>query len=116
MKAAWPQCKEARRRRSDPAVIYKHLKTTNLGGKRDRSSAYICFFVSHLSPMGLNVLGYQSHLLQRCNSACGHERPSHLSRFSPDEFSKRCTFSTLTNRELMVEFYLLAFSRSDVFL
>ena len=31
--------------------------------------------------MGLNVLGYESHLLQRCHpvNACGHEGPSHLS-------------------------------------
>ena len=28
---------------------------------------------SHLRPMGLNVLGYQSFLLQRCHPACGHE-------------------------------------------
>ena len=31
-------------------------------------------FVSHLWAMGLNVLGYQSHLLilQRCHPVCGH--------------------------------------------
>ena len=29
--------------------------------------------------MGFNVLGYQSHLLQRCHPACGHEGSSHLS-------------------------------------
>ena len=32
-----------------------------------------------LRPMGLNVLGYQSHLLQRCHPACGQEGSSHLS-------------------------------------
>ena len=29
--------------------------------------------------MGLGVLGYQSHLLQGCHPACGHEESSHLS-------------------------------------
>ena len=29
--------------------------------------------------MGLNVLGYQSHLLQRYHPVCGHEESSHLS-------------------------------------
>ena len=32
-----------------------------------------------LTANGPNVLGYQSHLLQRCHSACGHEGSSHLS-------------------------------------
>ena len=29
--------------------------------------------------MSLNVLGYQSHLLQRCHSVCDREGSSHLS-------------------------------------
>ena len=29
-------------------------------------------FVSHLRPMGLNVLGYQSQQLSRCHPACGN--------------------------------------------
>ena len=36
-------------------------------------------FESPLQPMGLNMLGYQSHLLQRYHPACGHEESSHLS-------------------------------------
>ena len=28
--------------------------------------------------LGLNLLGYQSHLLQRCHPACGHEGSSHI--------------------------------------
>ena len=36
-------------------------------------------FVSHLRPMGLNVLGYQSHVLQRCHPIYGHKGYSHLS-------------------------------------
>ena len=28
--------------------------------------------------MGLNVLGYQSHVQQRCHVACGHEASSYL--------------------------------------
>ena len=35
--------------------------------------------VSHSRPMGVNVLGYQSQLLQRCHPVCGHEGSSHLS-------------------------------------
>ena len=37
-------------------------------------------FVSRLRPMmkGLNVLGYQSHVLQRCHPTCGHEASSHF--------------------------------------
>ena len=42
----------------------------HLIGFPDGSS--ICFFVSHLRLMALNVLNYQSHPLQRCNPACGH--------------------------------------------
>ena len=38
-----------------------------------------CACVSHLRPMGLNVLGYQSHLLQRCHPTYDHEESSHLS-------------------------------------
>ena len=32
-------------------------------------------------------------------------------RFTPYDFLSRCEFSTLTTRQLMVEFYLLPFSR-----
>ena len=41
----------------------------------------LVWIVSHLRPMVLSVLGYQSQLLQRCHpvNACGHEGPSHLS-------------------------------------
>ena len=48
----------------------------------DRSfcTLVFCFlFVFQLHPMDLKVLGYQSHLLQRCHPACGHEGSSHLS-------------------------------------
>ena len=44
-----------------------------------RQPVHFILFVSHLRPMGFNVLGYQSHLLQGCHSACGHEGSSHLS-------------------------------------
>ena len=40
----------------------------------------LLLFASHLRPIGLNVLGYQFHLLQRCRPAyCGDEGSSHLS-------------------------------------
>ena len=35
-----------------------------------------CLFVSYVRLIGLNVLAYQSHLLQRCHPACGHPRIS----------------------------------------
>ena len=39
----------------------------------------VFMFVSHLRPMGLNVLGCVSHLLQRCHPACwGHYVYFHL--------------------------------------
>ena len=36
------------------------------------------FFVPRLRPMGLSVLGYQSHVLKCCHPACGHEASSYL--------------------------------------
>ena len=68
-------------------------------------------FVHHLWLMGLNVLGYQSHLMQRCHPACGHEGSSHPTRFSPYDFFSRCKFRTVTTHQPMAEFYLLKFSR-----
>ena len=75
-----------------------------------RRTVCFCLFVSHLQPIGLNVLGYQSHLLQRCYPACGGEGSSHFSSILPYEFSSRCKFSALPRRQLMVEFCLLTFS------
>ena len=73
----------------------------------------VYFVVSHLWPMDLKVLGcHQSHLLQRCNRVCGHDRsfpPLPGSRLMI--FLSRCKYSTLTIRQPMGEFYLLAFSR-----
>ena len=37
------------------------------------------FYLYLLHGRWTSVLGYQSHLLQRCHPACGHERFSHLS-------------------------------------
>ena len=37
---------------------------------------FALLFVSHLREIGPNVLGYQSHLLQRCHPASGHEGSS----------------------------------------
>ena len=54
----------------------RESRTTRQGGCRGcvDITAYmeLVLFVSHLRPMGLNVLGYQSHLLQRCHPACGY--------------------------------------------
>ena len=66
------------------------------------------FFVSHSWPMGLNVLSYQSY---HCNVAITImpvvTKDLHISlRSSPYECFSRCKFSTLTTRQLMVEFYL----------
>ena len=32
----------------------------------------VCDDHTYSRPMGLNALGYQSHLLQRCHPTCGH--------------------------------------------
>ena len=63
----------------------------------------VCLFVSPLRPMGLNVLGYRSHLLKRGHLACGHEIFSHLSPVLAYDFLSRCKFSTLTPRQSLVE-------------
>ena len=38
-------------------------------GRIEQLCLLCLLFVSHLRPMGLNVLSYQSHLLQRCHPA-----------------------------------------------
>ena len=50
--------------------------------------------VSRLRPMikGLNVLGYQSYVLQRCHSTCGHEASSHLTLSATEAKIKRPGF------------------------
>ena len=66
-------------------------------------------FVSHLRPMGLNVLGYHSHLLQRCHPAYGHEGSFHLSPVLAllySYFFLRCKVSTLTTRQPLTRFPL----------
>ena len=60
--------------------------------------------------MGLNVLGYQFYLLQRYHTVCGREESSHPSPVITLQFLSRCKFRTLTTRQPMVEFKLLAFS------
>ena len=58
-----------------------HRRSHRLSSGEGRPQGFMIFvlFVSHLPPIGLNVLGYRSHLLQRCHPACGHEGSSHLS-------------------------------------
>ena len=54
-------------------------------------------FVSHLRPMGLNVLGYHSHILQYfILSVVTNDLPI-SPWFSPYEVLSRCKFSTLYN-------------------
>ena len=38
-----------------------------------------------------------------------------ISRFTPYDFLSRCKFNNLTTRQLMVEFYLQQYSRSNAF-
>ena len=90
-------------------------------------------FLSHLRAMGLDVLGCQSHQLQRCHSVnvCGHyhEGSSHLSRsrlmilyctvlllyYYSMMVLSRCKFSTLTADQPMVEFGgIIGRSRSEI--
>ena len=62
--------------------------------------------------MGLNVLGYQSHVRQHVVILPGVTKDFPISpRFSPYESLSRCEFNTLTSRQQIVEFYLLTFSR-----
>ena len=72
--------------------------------------AYSCLFVSYLRPMGLDELGYQSHLLQRCDPVCGHEGSSYLNPALALSILSRCKFSILTIRQPMAGFYFLTFS------
>ena len=55
----------------------KKKKKKSIGESSSPSGAVL--FASYLRSMGLKVLGYRSHLLQRCHPACGHEGSSHLS-------------------------------------
>ena len=51
-----------------------HQQTTSSIGNLTRLvHPYSSIFVSHLRPMGLNGLGYQSQPLQRWHLACGHK-------------------------------------------
>ena len=43
-----------------------------------RAPDCITMFLFVSLPMGLNLLCYLSHLLERCHSACGHKITSHL--------------------------------------
>ena len=83
-------------------VVYSHLTV-------------FCLFVFHVRPMCLNLLRYQSRLLQRCYPGCGHTASSHFSPVLGYNFLSRCKSSTLTPRQPMViieyYYYLLAFSR-----
>ena len=63
--------------------------------------------MSHLRPMGLNVLDYHFHqLLRRCHPACqGHTKDLLISpRFLPTIFLSLCKFSSITRCRLMVAF------------
>ena len=75
--------------------------------------SFFCFCLSYGRWTSMNVvLGYQSHVLQRCHPACSYEGSSYLSPVLAYDFLSRCKFSTLTPRQpSMVEVYLLAFSR-----
>ena len=46
---------------------------------------YILFCIR---PIYLNVLGYPSHVLQRCHPACGHEASSYLTLFATEAIIK----------------------------
>ena len=54
-------------------------KNSNIFVLTNLPAGVLFLFVSHLWPMGLNVLDYHSHLLQRFHPTCGHEGCSHLS-------------------------------------
>ena len=69
---------------------------------------FFCLIVSHLRPMGLNVLLYMLPIpptatLPSCLRCT--KNLLILPRFSPYDFLSRCKLSTLTTRQPVVEFY-----------
>ena len=65
---------------------------------------FLLFFFSFIS-----LIADEPH---HYHPACGHKASSHLSPVPALQFFlSRCKFSTLTTRQLMVEFYLLTFPR-----
>ena len=67
--------------------------------RRPNTFFCVCLYLTY-GRLGLDGLkiGYQSHKVQRCHPACGHEESSHPSpRFSPSryDFLSRCKFSSL---------------------
>ena len=70
-----------------------------------RTSTFFFFFFSFLISL---IAGGPHHY----HPACGHKGSSPLSPVHALQFFlSRCKFSTLTTRQLMVEFYLLTFPR-----
>ena len=65
---------------STGSVVQEMLRfRRDLDGRCDAREVRCFLFLSHLRPMGLSVLGCQSHLVQRCHPACGDEESFHLS-------------------------------------
>ena len=54
-------------------------------------------FVSRIRPMikGLNVLGYQSHVPQRCHPTCGDEASSYLTLSATEAKTKELILSKI---------------------
>ena len=68
---------------------------------------YIYIFISCLRPIGLNVLGYQSHVLQRCHPTFGHEASCHLTLSATEARTK---YLILSRIELSTPHYLKVIS------
>ena len=58
---------------------YDHLYILYAGEECCTNVCFVRLVLSYLQPMSINVLCYQSHLLQRCHPFCGHEGLSYLS-------------------------------------
>ena len=76
-------------------------KQRNAVNGMDLFFCFVLLHVSHLQPMGLNVV----------NLFVVTEDLPIFSRFTPYVFVSQCKFSTITSGQPIVEFYFLAFSR-----
>ena len=70
---------------------------------------HFLFLYLTLLPMGPDVLGYQSHLVQRCHPACAHEGSSQLSPILAFRFFYRGAISAQI--QLVSQWLSLTYSR-----
>ena len=79
-------------------IFFRMLNVSTVRQNRPAFFFFFFFFSSHLKPMSLSVA-----ILPVVTITMNKDLTISL-RFSPYEVSSRCKFSTLTTRQLMVEF------------